>query len=77
MTTTTTLASHSLLLALPAFVPAVLLVGVIVVIAVRDRRRGDDPDDLDHTDGDAGADSDGNIGADSDGDIEADSDGRR
>ncbi|WP_045821594.1 hypothetical protein [Williamsia herbipolensis] len=44
MTTTTTLASHSLLLALPAFVPAVLLVGVIVFIAVRDRRRGDDED---------------------------------
>ncbi|MEH3154062.1 MAG: hypothetical protein PGN29_01485 [Gordonia paraffinivorans] len=35
-------ASHSLLLALPAFVPAVLLVGVIVTVAVRDRRRGDD-----------------------------------
>ncbi|MGU3293085.1 hypothetical protein [Williamsia sp. M5A3_1d] len=45
MTTTTTLASHSLLLALPAFVPAVLLVGVIVFVAVRDRRRGDDEDD--------------------------------
>ncbi|GAA1908103.1 MAG: hypothetical protein INR72_07300 [Williamsia herbipolensis] len=36
------LATHSLLLALPAFVPAVLLVGVIVTVAVRDRRRGDD-----------------------------------
>ncbi|GAA2056774.1 hypothetical protein [Williamsia deligens] len=42
---TATLASHSLLLALPAFVPAVLLVGVIVAIAVRDRRRGDDEGD--------------------------------
>lgn len=36
------LATHSLLLALPAFVPAVVLVGVIVTVAVRDRRRGDD-----------------------------------
>jgi hypothetical protein len=36
------LASHSLLLAAPAFFPALILVVVIVVIAVRDRRRGDD-----------------------------------
>jgi hypothetical protein len=40
-----TLATHSLLLALPAFVPAVLLVGVIVAVAVRDRRRDDDGDE--------------------------------
>ncbi|MGY3554710.1 hypothetical protein [Williamsia sp. R60] len=36
------LAGHSLLLAAPAFFPALILVIVIVVIAVRDRRRGDD-----------------------------------
>ena len=39
------LATHSLLLALPALVPAVLLVGVIVTVAVRDRRRGGDDDE--------------------------------
>ncbi|MEV6427592.1 hypothetical protein [Nocardia sp. NPDC051463] len=32
------LADHTVLLAIPAFVPALALVGVIVVIAVRDRR---------------------------------------
>lgn len=32
------LASHSMLLAIPAFVPALAVVGVIVGIAVRDRR---------------------------------------
>jgi hypothetical protein len=36
------LAHHTLLLALPAFAPAVAVVGVVVYIAVRDRRRGDD-----------------------------------
>ncbi|MBD0323237.1 MAG: hypothetical protein ICV72_07620 [Aldersonia sp.] len=41
------LASHSLLLALPAFVPALLVVIVVVVIAMRDRRGGDDPPDED------------------------------
>ena len=60
MTTETTLASHSLLLALPAFVPAVLLVGVIVFIAVRDRRRGDDADpDPDSPEPDSAVDSAG------------------
>lgn len=34
-------ADHTLLLALPAFAPAVVVVGVVVYIAVRDRRRGD------------------------------------
>ncbi|MFE7797587.1 hypothetical protein [Nocardia sp. NPDC057440] len=32
------LADHTVLLAIPAFVPALALVGVVVVIAVRDRR---------------------------------------
>jgi hypothetical protein len=36
------LAHHSLLLALPAFLPAVLVAGVVVYIAMRDRR-GDKP----------------------------------
>jgi hypothetical protein len=38
------LADHTLLLALPAFAPAVVVVGVVVYVAMRDRRRGaDDP----------------------------------
>ncbi|GAC70509.1 hypothetical protein [Gordonia soli] len=44
------LATHSLLLALPAVVPAFLLVGIIMVIVVRDRRLGDDDDDLTNDD---------------------------
>lgn len=43
--TTTHLADHSLLLALPAFAPAILVVGVVVYIAMRDRRKGDGNDD--------------------------------
>lgn len=38
---TTFHADHTLLLALPAFAPAVVVVGVVVCIAMRDRRRGD------------------------------------
>lgn len=34
------LADHTLLLALPAFAPAVVVVGVVVYVAMRDRRRG-------------------------------------
>jgi hypothetical protein len=38
------LADHTLLLALPAFAPAVVVAGVVVYIAMRDRRRnGDTP----------------------------------
>jgi hypothetical protein len=44
-TTTTYLADHTLLLALPAFVPAVVVVGVIVYIARRDRRSADADDE--------------------------------
>lgn len=32
------LADHTLLLALPAFAPAVIVVGVVVWVAMRDRR---------------------------------------
>lgn len=34
------LADHSVLLAIPAFLPAFLIAGVVLVIAVRDRRNG-------------------------------------
>ncbi|MCV7067693.1 hypothetical protein [Mycolicibacterium houstonense] len=37
-------ADHTLLLALPAFAPAVVVVGVVVYVAMRDRRRGEDGD---------------------------------
>lgn len=33
-------ADHTLLLALPAFAPAVVVVGVVVYVAMRDRRGG-------------------------------------
>jgi hypothetical protein len=35
-------AHHWILLAGPAFLPAVIVVGVVLYIAIRDRRRGDD-----------------------------------
>lgn len=54
------LADHTLLLALPAFAPAVLVVGVVVYVAMRDRRNKDD-------DGDDGARSEPSGGADEDG----------
>ncbi len=38
------LADHSLLLALPAFAPAVLVAGVVIWVAVRDRRQDDEDD---------------------------------
>jgi hypothetical protein len=37
------LAHHGLLLAIPAFAPAIAVAGVVIYIAVRDRRRGDAP----------------------------------
>jgi hypothetical protein len=37
------LAHHSLLLAIPAFAPAVAVAGVVIYIAVRDRRNGGTP----------------------------------
>jgi hypothetical protein len=35
------LGHHTLLLAIPAFVPAIAVVGVVVWVAVRDRRTAD------------------------------------
>ncbi|MGU3654365.1 hypothetical protein [Mycolicibacterium sp. A43C] len=40
----TYLADHSLLLALPAFAPAVVVAGVVAYVAIRDRRTPDDED---------------------------------
>ena len=37
------LADHSVLLAIPAFAPAFVVAGVVIYIAVRDRRQGDEP----------------------------------
>lgn len=37
------LAHHMLLLAIPAFAPAIAVAGVVGYIALRDRRRGDAP----------------------------------
>lgn len=34
-------AHHMLLLAIPAFLPAVIVVGVILYVALKDRRAGD------------------------------------
>ena len=39
------LADHPILYAIPAFAPAIVVVGVVVFIAMRDRRQGDDDDD--------------------------------
>ncbi len=43
------LADHTLLLALPAFAPAVVVAGVVVYVAMRDRRNRD----AHHSDGTA------------------------
>lgn len=54
------LADHSALLAIPAFAPAILVVGVVIWVARRDRRKGaDDDDDRVHSEGSASADEDG------------------
>ena len=37
-------AHHMLLLAVPAFLPAVIVVGVILYVAMKDRRNGTPPD---------------------------------
>ena len=37
----TVLAHHGLLLAIPAFTPAIAVAGVVIYIAMRDRRQGD------------------------------------
>ncbi|WP_280398338.1 hypothetical protein [Nocardia carnea] len=48
------LADHSVLLAIPAFLPAFIIAGVVLVIAVRDRRGDDEPPER----GESGADLD-------------------
>jgi hypothetical protein len=54
------LADHTLLLAIPAFFPAVIVVGVVIFVAMRDRRKPDD-------DSDAGAQIEQSASADDDG----------
>jgi hypothetical protein len=49
------LAHHGLLLAIPAFVPAFIVAGVVAYIAMRDRRNGDGP----HSDQTGSTDQDG------------------
>lgn len=44
------LADHPLILALPAFAPAILVAGVVVYIALKDRRNGGDEVDGDGDD---------------------------
>jgi len=39
------LAHHMLLLAVPAFLPAIIVVAVVLYVALRDRRNGGKPDD--------------------------------
>lgn len=44
------LADHSVLLAIPAFAPAIVVVGVVIYIAMRDRRNN--PDEVSDNGGD-------------------------
>jgi hypothetical protein len=57
------LADHTLLLAIPAFFPAVIVVGVVIFVAMRDRRtpEGDSADSEDgaHIERSRPADNDG------------------
>ena len=48
------LADHSVLLAIPAFAPAFIVAGIVVYIAIRDRRKKDGP----HSDGTASSSDD-------------------
>lgn len=43
------LADHTLLLALPALAPAVVVAGVVLYVAIRDRRRPDTDESEDST----------------------------
>ncbi len=52
------LADHSALLAIPAFAPALVVVGVVIWVARRDRRLGDEED---------GDDMEGSVRADEEG----------
>lgn len=47
------LADHSLLLALPALAPAFVVAGVVVFVAVRDRRKADEEPEPDESDDDS------------------------
>ena len=58
MPTTEVLADHTLLLALPAFAPAVVVVGVVIWVAMKDRRNADDEDET-HSESSASVDEDG------------------
>jgi hypothetical protein len=49
------LADHPIWLAVPAFAPAIVVAGVVVYIAVKNRRRGDGP----HSEGIGATDKDG------------------
>lgn len=53
------LADHTLLLALPAFAPAVVVVGVVIYVAMRDRRKPDDAEDSAQIEQSSSADDDG------------------
>jgi hypothetical protein len=44
------LAHHMLLLAIPAFLPAIVVVGVILFVALKDRRNGGEADADQQTD---------------------------
>lgn len=51
-------ADHTLLLALPAFAPAIVVAGVVVYVAVRDRRRKDPTRDVAHSEHEGAASED-------------------
>lgn len=63
MPTLEVVADHTLLLALPAFAPAVVVVGFVIYVAMKDRRNSDedddDVDDRNHSEDSASADEDG------------------
>ncbi len=44
------LAHHALLLAIPAFIPAIAVVGVVIWVALRDRRTPDHTDNIERND---------------------------
>jgi len=44
------LAHHALLLAIPAFLPAIAVVGVVIWVAVRDRKTPEDADAAERND---------------------------
>ena len=41
---------HMILLAIPAFLPAIIVVGVILYVALKDRRSAGEPEDADQRD---------------------------